>query len=246
MTRPLPLRRLLARWGICSRKDVDALVLARRLSVNGTPVEDPEHPIAERDVVEQDGVALAPLPALYLALNKPEGVVTTRRDPLARATVIDLLPPEWRRATPVGRLDRDSCGLLVLTSDGRFNRAIAGRGARVAKVYRVEVNGRIESAELDPLRAGAVLDGRACLPMEAGVIEHRARTTLLEIVLREGRHRQIRRLLMQLGRRVVRLERVAIGPLRLGSLAPGECRALAADEVAALVEACGRSAESRT
>lgn len=198
------------------------MIAASRVAVNGVIVRDPDHPIdPQRDRVELDGVALVPLPKLYLMMNKPRGVVTTLRDPEGRKSVIDLLPPEWKHAKPVGRLDRDSSGLLLLTTDGDLHFAITGPDSMVEKRYHVEIAGSASDSDFDALRRGIELDGEVLAPARVSICGIVGRNTLLEIVLVEGRFRQIRRSLQRVGHRVRALHRVAIGSLEIGSLATG-------------------------
>jgi 23S rRNA pseudouridine2605 synthase len=202
------------------------------VTVNGHLLEDPETPVDPgRDRLEVDGRLLCELPRLHLAMNKPRGVLTAVRDPAGRRTVRDLLASEHARAKPVGRLDRDSSGLLLLTTDGDLHFAITGPRSAVRKTYRVVVNGVVEDARFDPLRAGAWLDGERLAPMAVRIVAASPRTTELEMVLTEGRFRQIRRTLHGISLRVLSLDRIAIGPLRLGDLARGASRELAPSEV---------------
>lgn len=230
-----PLRRLFPKWGHASRSAADRLIAAARVAVNGVIVRDPEHLIdPQRDRVELDGVALAPLPKLYLMMNKPRGVVTTLRDPEGRRSVIDLLPSEWKHAKPVGRLDRDSSGLLLLTTDGDLHFAITGPDSTIEKHYHVEIAGSASDSDFDPLRRGIELDGEVLAPARVSIRGSVGRNTLLEIVLVEGRFRQIRRSLHRVGHRVRALHRVAIGSLAIGALENGHVEEIPLPEVDAL------------
>lgn len=243
----VPLRRLLPRWGELSRGECDRAVAAGRIRCNDVVVFDPALPIdTNHDRVTLDGVRLGPRPRIYLKLNKPSGVVTTLRDPLGRRSVRDLVPndrEDWRRAKPVGRLDRDSTGLLLLTTDGDLHFAITGPGSRVEKEYRVVVHGAADESQLAPLAAGIELDGECLEPMLTMIVSRDARTTTLAMTLVQGRFRQIRRALARIGKRVVELERVRIGSLRLGELPRGAVEELTPSELLVLRQDAGLSAE---
>jgi 23S rRNA pseudouridine2605 synthase len=222
----IPLRRLLPKWGVLSRGETDLAIAARRLSANGIVLIDRDAVVdVERDTIRLDGEELRPRTKLYLKLHKPVGVVTTLRDPEGRRTVRDLIPrdrPDWQRAKPVGRLDRDSSGLLLLTTDGDFHFSITGPESTIEKVYHVEVSGRQDLETFAPLESGFVLGGERLAPMRATLIGQGERTTLLELTLTQGRFRQIRRVMLALGLRVVTLHRVRIGSIELEGLRCGE------------------------
>jgi 23S rRNA pseudouridine2605 synthase len=241
---------LLAAAGLGSRRACEALVRAGRVAVNGAPVTLGATADPARDVVTVDGqpVALRP-PLLYLALNKPPGYVTTAADDRGRPTVLDLLPPQPARVFPVGRLDLDSEGLLLLTNDGELAARLMHPRYAVPREYLAWVRGTPDAAALAELRRGVVLDGVLCRPQRVVLDRsHRAPgQSLLEIVLTEGRKREVRRLCAAVGCAVVRLLRVRYGPVRLGNLAPGAVRALTTGETAALRHAVGleRTPETR-
>jgi 23S rRNA pseudouridine2605 synthase len=240
------LPRLLSKWGACSRKEAERLVIAGRVTVNGVVrrhVLDEVHP--GRDRIELDGRLVQPAQHLWLKLHKPVGVVTTMKDPEGRPTVAALVPERFRGVMPVGRLDRDSSGLLLLTNDHALGHRIAGPNHHVKKIYLVEVNQHPDDGVLDPIRAGIELDGgERCRSAEVRILERRPRSTLLEFTIDEGRFRQIRRSLKAVGLRVNLLHRVRVGPLELGALAPGECAPLTERELAALRDLCGRNASA--
>jgi 23S rRNA pseudouridine2605 synthase len=240
------LNRALSKLGLCSRGTAAEWIAAGRVSVNGRPASSPEQWVelgVDRVEVDKDkdkgtgqgqasAKAKAPAKPLYLALHKPPGYVTTRSDELGRKTVYDLLPPEWSGdwLFPVGRLDKDSEGLLLLTNDGVWSDLLTDPVRHVAKIYRVKLDGRPLPADLERFRAGIELDGTDTAP--AGVEPEAA--GWYRVTLTEGRNRQIRRMFHALGYKVKRLVRVSIGPLELGDLAAGAVRELEARWVEAL------------
>ncbi len=230
------LPRLISKWGHCSRREAERLVAAGRVTVNGRVQRQvlwQVHP--QRDQIVIDGATLRPADYLYLKLHKPLGVVTTMKDPQGRPTIADLIPPQWRGAMPVGRLDQDSTGLLLVTNDHSLGDRITGPRHLMKKVYRVEIAGRPETQVFEPIRAGIVLGGREqCRPAKVEIVARAADSTTLEIVLDEGKFRQIRRSLQAVEQSVLALHRTRIGPIELGSLAPGELVQLTAPEITAL------------
>jgi pseudouridine synthase len=235
---PERLQKFLARAGVASRRHAEALIEAGRVQVNGqvvTALGTKVHPA--KDVVQVDGrVVQAPMSQVYLLLHKPASVVTTASDPQGRQTVLDLLPPELRaqRVFPVGRLDLDSEGLLLLTNDGEFALHLTHPRYEQEKEYHALVQGRPSHAALEALRQGVLLpeETRPTAPARVKFLrEGGAGTSWIAVTLREGRKRQVRRMLAAVGHQVVRLIRVRVGPLRLGDLPPGRWRELTEDEV---------------
>ena len=234
------LDRLLSRLGICSRTEAAALVRAGRVRVGGRVVRAPEtwvDPARER--VELDGRLLRGAAPLHVCLNKPKGFVTSLGDPAGRRTVYDLLAdlPAW--AGPVGRLDRDTSGLLLLTNDTELAERVTNPAFGLVKRYRVTTKARVGAAELAALARGPRLDDGPTRPAEARLVGHRGPTSVVELALHEGRKRQVRRMFAAVGRPVKELRRIAVGPLELGTLASGRWRALTAAEVRALRSAVG-------
>lgn len=231
------LARVLSKRGICSRSQAAALIVAGRVSVNGILVRDPEWPTdAQADRLAIDGAAVAAAaPAVYVALNKPRGLVTSAADEQGRPTVYTVfggadLP--W--IGPVGRLDRASEGLLLLTNDTAWAAAITAPSSHLDKTYHVQVDRVPDGALLAALTDGADVDGERLAVKAATLLRSGRRNAWLEIVLDEGRNRQIRRLLAAFEIGVLRLVRIAIGPVQLGELPKGSWRHLSDAEVAAL------------
>lgn len=233
---PERLQKFLARAGVASRRAAEELITAGHVSVNGQVVTTlGEKIVAGHDAVTVDGRRIEPPATLwYLMLNKPAGVVTTLDDPQGRPTVARFIPEGAPRMFPIGRLDYATTGLLLLTNDGEFAHLMMHPRHHVPKVYRAEVDGVPDTRDLQALRDGLDLDDGRTLPAEARIIERRGGTSVVEMTLREGRKRQVRRMLSAVGHPVKQLRRIAYGPVSLGQLAEGSVRALRHDEVAGL------------
>jgi 23S rRNA pseudouridine2605 synthase len=229
------LDRLLSRAGCCSRQQARERIAAGAVRVNGRTVRDPDTWVDPgRDDVLVDGAPLRARRREVWALHKPVGCVTTADDEHGRHTVYDLLPAEAPWLAPVGRLDRDSSGLLLFTNDSELAHAITAPASKLPKVYEVRVKGRVADDALHALRSGIALHDGITRPARVEVLAAEDRATTLRIVLTEGRNRQIRRMALAIGSRVHALHRVQIGPLRLGDLPVGAARRLSAAEVRAL------------
>lgn len=225
------LAKYLAHCGVASRRAAESIVRAGRVSVDGRPVLDPAHAVDDENAVTLDGRALeGPEPRVMYALNKPLGVLSTAHDPYGRPTVVDLVGHGDLRVYPVGRLDADSTGLLLLTNDGALAHRLTHPSFEVAKTYRATVEGEPDESARRALRKGVTLEDGPTAPARV----RRAGEHTLEITIREGRNRQVRRMCEAVGHPVVALERVAFGPLRLGHLRPGEHRRLSEQEVDSL------------
>jgi len=220
------LVKFLAHSGVASRRSAETVIRDGRVTVGGEVVRDPARDVDETSAVAVDGERVAPEPLEVHMLNKPAGVVSTARDTHGRPAVTDLVESR-RRLYPVGRLDADTTGLILLTNDGELaNRLMHPRYA-VPRTYRARVKGDPGEPALRALREGVELDDGPTQPAPV----RRLDAGLLEIELREGRKRQVRRMCEAVGHPVLELERVAFGPLRLRGLAPGENRRLTAAEV---------------
>ena len=225
---PVRLNRYLASAGVGSRRAVDELIRAGRVTVNGATGQLGAT-VADGDVVAVDGAPVAPQQLAYLMLHKPAGVVTTASDPQGRRTVLDLVDAP-QRVFPVGRLDRDTTGLLLLTNDGELANRLAHPRHGVDKTYVADVDGDPTTEALRRLAEGVRLDDGVTAPARA----RRLGPGRVELVIHEGRNRQVRRMCEAVGHPVRLLHRTAYGPLILGSLAPGRWRPLTPDEVDAL------------
>jgi 23S rRNA pseudouridine2605 synthase len=233
------IQKVLARAGVASRRAVEEMVGAGRIRVNGRVARLGQRVDPTKDTVEVDGSYVPLDPDLvYYLLNKPVGVVTTASDPQGRPTVLDIVDLD-RRVWPVGRLDIDSEGLLVLTNDGDLTNLLTHPSTGVPKTYVAEVSGAVPVRILRRLARGMELEDGATAPAAVGIVDRTAASTLIEITISEGRNRQVRRMFESAGHPVLRLARVAVGPVTLGRLKPGRFRRLSAAEVGALYRASG-------
>jgi 23S rRNA pseudouridine2605 synthase len=231
------LNTFLARAGVASRRRADELIREGRVRVNGAPGEL-NTDVGKRDVVEVDGTRVERQALAYVLLHKPARVVTTASDPHGRATVVDLVPSE-PRVVPVGRLDRDTTGALLLTNDGELAHRLAHPRYGVPKVYEALVEGAPAPEVLARLEAGVELDDGATAPAEARLLEGGRQTSRIELTVHEGRKHQVKRMCETVGHPVRRLHRVRYAGLGLDGLAPGAWRALTREEVAALRRGVG-------
>ena len=228
------LQKLIARAGVCSRRSAESLLTAGRVTVNGVAAHLGDKADADADVIAIDGTAIAfAEPAVYQMLNKPRGYVTTLSDELGRATAAELVADCGTRVFPVGRLDKDSEGLLLFTNDGALMQAMTHPSHQVDKTYEVTVTGELEGAA-DRLSAVTELDGEPIVPAQVEIMERRKGQALLRVTIHQGKNRQIRRMCAQVGLQVTRLRRVSEDALALGQLKPGQWRYLTDAEVAAL------------
>jgi 23S rRNA pseudouridine2605 synthase len=215
------VQKILSQWGIASRRQAEQLILAGRVQLNGKMVELGTKADPNCDSLEVDGKLVQPCQRpqlLYLLLNKPAGVVSTCSDPQNRPTVLDLLPPQLRQGQgihPVGRLDRASTGALLLTNDGELTLSLTHPRYHLPKTYQVWLQGYFPESALQAWRDGMMLRGKKTLPAQVKVLKRNQELTLLQVVLTEGRNRQIRRIAQQLGFEVLRLHRSAIGSIQL-------------------------------
>lgn len=222
----ITLARALSKLGAASRSQARLIIEAGRVAVAGRVVRDPDLWIdPSRAAITLDGKAVRRAPFVYFLLHKPPGFVTTRSDERGRRTVYDLLPAGAPRVFPVGRLDLETSGLLILTNDTQFGERATHPSSHVEKVYRVEVDREPSAEELAALEAPMVLaDGTRLLPGK--VTRGRHRGTQFELCIREGKNRQIRRACAHIGLQVVKLHRLRVGALSLGALPEGACREL--------------------
>ena len=234
------LQRALARAGFGSRRACELLIEGGRVTLNGTVATLGDKVDAAVDRVQVDGVSVNLDPNVrYLALHKPPGVVTTMDDPQGRTDIRTYLPAEGPRVFPVGRLDRDTEGLLLLTNDGELANRLMHPRYGIEKEYLAEVEGVPTDRHLSRVRRGVDLDDGPARAASARIVAASGGRGALRIVMTEGRKREVRRLLAAVGLPVLRLVRVRVGPITLGRLAPGAVRDLSVEEVRALARAAG-------
>jgi len=230
-SRKVGLARALSKLGFCSRSQAAKLIRAGRVRLNGVKRLDPESPVRlGRDRIEVDGAQVAAEARIYVILNKPRGIVTTAADEKSRETVYSLLDKNLPWVGPVGRLDKASEGLLLLTNDSEWAARIGDPKSHVDKTYHVQISTADGETFAEKMTAGVVVDGELFRAKSARVLRGGEKNVWLEIVLDQGKNRQIRRMAEALGAEVRRLVRVAIGPVLLGDLAKGQSRALTAQE----------------
>ena len=225
------LQVFISRSGFCSRRQALRIVEQGQVTVNGRLIQEPSHPVHSGDRVAVQGREIGPQSHGYVILNKPVGVMATRRDRFAKHTVLDLLPPELQHLKPVGRLDKNSEGLLLLTNDGELANYLLHPRYEVEKVYAVRIAGALSLEHKSRLEKGIMLEGQLTLPARIDRIRSRGAETELHITMREGRKRQIRLMFAAVGCPVTGLRRVRFGPLSLGRLPTGAFREVSESEM---------------
>ena len=217
------IAKVMARAGVASRRDAEKMILAGRVAVNGTPATSPALDVMPDDKVTLDGKPIdAPQPARLWLYYKPVGLVTSAKDEKGRQTVFDTMPEGMPRVMSVGRLDLNSEGLLLLTNDGELKRRLELPSTGWLRKYRVRVNGRPNEATFDPLRRGITIEGEDFQPMEVTLDKQQGANAWLTVGIREGRNREVRRAMAEVGLVVNRLIRVSYGPFRLNTMKPGD------------------------
>jgi 16S rRNA pseudouridine516 synthase len=232
------LDKVLAHLGYGTRKEIKKMVKEGRIQVNGDRAKDPGlHVWPQRDRIEVDGVPVYYREFIYLMMNKPQGILSATEDPSARV-VVDLLQPEHRafRPFPVGRLDKDTEGLLLLTNDGQTAHQLLSPKKHVPKTYFARIHGRVTEADVTAFREGVVLDdGYRTLPGELKIL-HAGEESMIELTIYEGKFHQVKRMFEAVGKKVTYLKRLSMGPLTLDeTLSPGDYRELTDEEVARLL-----------
>lgn len=226
---------MISQAGLGSRSEARSWIGAGRVTVNGKKIQTPDVWVdPERDRVAVDGRPLRADAKQYLLLYKPKGYLTTYKDPEGRRTIYDLLGDIPERLFPVGRLDQDTTGLLLLTNDGEFGDYVTNPDSKVPKTYLVKSSQRLSDEQLDQLRRGVVLSDGPTRPAIVNRVRDSEKYTFFEITITEGRNRQVRRMVEALGAKVLKLVRTHIGPIAIGDLEIGKYRTLAPAELAAL------------
>ncbi len=230
------LQKYLSDCGVASRRKAEELIAAGRVKVNGKPAVIGDKIIPGKDTVVVSGKkVIKTKKKTYIMLHKPRGYITTLSDELGRKCVAQLVEDVGTRVYPVGRLDRDSEGLLLMTDDGEFANAMTHPSKHVPKTYRVTIRPSITEEQITALSTGIEIDGKVTMPSEVHILEKAEGRVVIELVIYEGRNRQIRKMCESLGLEVARLKRTQIGSVKLGMLKPGDWRNLTDDEVRKLM-----------
>jgi 23S rRNA pseudouridine2605 synthase len=226
------INKYIASAGVCSRRKADELISNGNVKVNGAVLKEPGYDVKEGDVVEVNGTPVigAEKPVYYL-LNKPIGYVTTAKDEQDRATVLDLVADIPERVFPVGRLDMNTCGALIMTNDGNASYRLSHPKNEVFKTYRALVSGVVSKEKIWKLRNGIDIGGYVTKPARVTIVGENKNSTLLEISISEGRNRQVRKMCKAVGNPVQELQRISIGEIRLGRLKEGTFRKLTPAEI---------------
>jgi 23S rRNA pseudouridine2605 synthase len=227
----------MSRAGVASRRSAEELITAGRVAIDGRTATLGDKVDPERQTVTVDGKPVRPLPHEYLMLNKPKSYLSTVKDRFSRRTVMDLVPDAPPGTHPVGRLDVDVEGLLLLTNDGDFTAAMLHPSREVDKIYVARVRGVPSYGDLERLRSGIMLEDGRTAPARVRLIEKLEEEAIIELVIHEGRKRQVKRMMARIRHPVIALKRTGLGPLRLGNLGRGESRRLTEAEVRACLAA---------
>ncbi len=241
--RPLKtLERVLSKAGLGSRTDARKWIGAKRVQVNGKVIETPDHWVdLERDNVTLDGKPVRASKRIYLLLYKPKGYITTYKDPEGRPTVYDLIQDAGQWVVPVGRLDQDTSGLLILTNDTRFAEQVTNPDYKIPKTYLVKTSTPLDDKQIEQLQRGVVLNDGPTQPAIVKRIRDSGKYSFIEISIREGRNRQVRRMIEAIGSKVLKLVRTEIGGVSIGDLPVGRYRELSPGEVRQLAPVSKRA-----
>lgn len=231
------INKYIAQSGVCSRRKADELITNGNVKVNGVVLKEPGYDVVSGDVVDVNGSTVGVAEKKeYILLNKPTGYVTTVSDEKERYTVMDLVRDVDARLFPVGRLDYNTSGLLVMTNDGELAQKLAHPRNHTAKTYRARVAGVLSDAKIARLRNGVDIGGFITSKAQVSVIKGNQHSTLVEITIHEGKNRQVRKMFAAVGNNVQELQRIAIGDIKLGRLAVGHYRKLTREEIESLRE----------
>ncbi|MDQ6826276.1 MAG: rRNA pseudouridine synthase [Candidatus Eremiobacteraeota bacterium] len=229
------LQKYLAHAGIASRRRAEQMISRGEVRVNGALVRELGRSVGEEDVVAVGGRTIALTSEFaYLVVHKPLNVMTTRRDPEGRRTILSLLPKGLPRVVPVGRLDYDTSGILLLTNDGELCHVLTHPSFGVDKTYRATVSGRLQAEDVKRFRQGIVLEGEKSAGAQLRVVAVRSGASIIDLTIHQGKNRQVRRMFEALGHPVIALVRMRFGPLKLGELPVGDFRRASEREIAAL------------
>ncbi len=237
------IQKILSENGFCSRRKAEEFISKGRVKVNGRPVKLGDKANPRKDIISVDNEKVfinKKKQNIYIMLNKPRGYVTTMEDELGRKCVTELLTGVNERVYPVGRLDKNTEGLLIFTNDGTFANNIMHPSKHITKTYRVTVRPDINDEQLVHLAEGVEIDGKKTLPANVIVLDKAPGRVVLQITIKEGRNRQVRKMCEAVGLEVARLKRTSVGPIKLGMLKPGSYRNLSAEELRAIRNAIGK------
>ena len=225
------INQYIASAGVCSRRKADELIEEGKVKVNGAVLDAPGYHVEEGDIIEVDGLRIEPeTRKVYYLLNKPAGYVTSTADREGRPLVTELVP-DGIRVFPVGRLDMNTTGLLIMTNDGELSNRLMHPSHEFSKRYLARVQGIVTISEARRLEKGIDIGGFVTSPAEVHLLRHDRNSTIAEIVIHEGKNRQVRRMFKAIGHPVLELSRTGLGNLSIGRLAPGQCRKLSPAEV---------------
>lgn len=229
------LQKFLAEAGIASRRKCEEIILQGRVEVNGSRITELGSKVNDDDIIRVDGRELKPVEKkVYILLNKPAGYITSSKDQFSRKTVLDLVKGIEERIYPVGRLDYDTSGLLLLTNDGDLAYKLTHPSKEAEKVYHVKIKGILDEKAIKAFKTGIQIDDYITSPAKVKIIERSLNDSVIEVTIHEGKNRQVRRMCEVVGHIVLRLKRVSIGPLKLEGLEEGCWRHLTQDEVKSL------------
>ena len=231
------LDKYLANLGVCARREVKQLLKSEVVTVNGQRVRESGFRLdPKKDDVSLNGDKIKPPKLVYYLVNKPKGIISTTEDEYGRKNVTSLIP-ETQRIYPVGRLDKDTTGLIILTNDGELTNLLTHPRYHVYKIYRLTIKGRIDKPQLHAMKNGVLLDDGITSPAKVTILKETNSVSYLEITLHEGKNRQIRRMCETVGIKLLELTRIKFGPIATGSLKPGKYRVLTDNEIYALKKA---------
>lgn len=233
------LQKYIADCGVASRRKAEELIKQGRVKVNGTVVTEMGTKVGDADLVEVDGKGIKPEnKKVYILLNKPAGYVTTAKDQFGRPTVLDLLKGVRERVFPVGRLDYETTGLLILTNDGDFTYKMTHPKHEIEKTYVATIEGVPTNEEISRFEKGLMIDNYITAPAKLKILSQNNRNCVVEVTIHEGKNRQVRKMCETIGHPVLTLKRISLGKLSLGNLAEGSWRELSQQEVKSLLELC--------
>ncbi|NJD01501.1 MAG: rRNA pseudouridine synthase [Ruminiclostridium sp.] len=231
----LRLQKFLAEAGVASRRKCEELMLQGRVEVNGVKITELGSKVDAGDIVKVDGKeVMQEEKKVYILLNKPVGLITTSKDQFSRKTVLDLIEGVKERIYPVGRLDYDTSGLLLLTNDGDLSYKLTHPSCETNKVYQAKIKGVLNDSAIQAFKTGIGIDGYTTSPARIKVLERTSTDSLIEVTIHEGKNRQVRRMFEAVGYSVIKLRRISIGPVKLGNLEEGAWRHLTPEEVKSL------------